>query len=135
MDFNALPVFAVIKKKVSWLTQRQEILAQNIANADTPKYRPSDLKDFSFKDLARRQEFALNMNVSSENHLGGRRKRIRDFADETTRRPFETAPAGNAVVLEEQMGKVNDTALSHDLAQKLYSKQLAMFRTAIGRGR
>ncbi|MGB0670864.1 MAG: flagellar basal body rod protein FlgB [Rhodospirillales bacterium] len=133
MNLNSMPVFAVIKKKVSWLTQRQEVLAQNIANADTPKYRPSDLRAFDFKDLVRRQEHALNMSVSSENHLPGRRQRIRDFSEERERRPFETAPGGNAVVLEEQVGKLNDNGISHELAERLYKKQLNMFKIAIGK--
>ena len=28
---------------MAWLSQRQEVLSQNIANADTPGFRPSDL--------------------------------------------------------------------------------------------
>ena len=46
------------------------------------------------------------------------------FAERVDRDPYETAPAGNAVVLEEQMAKLNHTAVSHRLASELYRKHL-----------
>ena len=61
-------------------------------------------------------------------------KRIRDFDAEQSRKPFETAIAGNAIVLEEQMGKLNETGVNHTMMTQLYRKHLTMFRTALGRG-
>lgn len=133
MDYSSIPLFGVIRKRLSWLAQRQEVLAQNIANSDTPRYRPSDLKAFDFKELIRRESMQINMATTREGHLGGRRKRIRDFTEEVTRRPYETSPDGNAVVLEEQMVKIAQTQISHTLATKLYSKHLEMFLIAIGK--
>ena len=49
MDLNTLGVFKLLNKKMDWLNQRQEVVAENIANVDTPKYKPSDLKTFTFK--------------------------------------------------------------------------------------
>ena len=37
---------------MDWLSQRQGILNQNIANADTPDYRPRDLRAGDFERLA-----------------------------------------------------------------------------------
>ena len=39
MDFGKLPIFDVLARRMGWLGQRQEVLAQNIANADTPGYQ------------------------------------------------------------------------------------------------
>ena len=36
---------------MAWLDRRQGVLAQNIANADTPGYRPQDLKAFDSNAL------------------------------------------------------------------------------------
>ncbi len=132
MDLQSIPLMAATKKRLSWLAQRQEVLAQNVANADTPGYRPKDLKEFGFRELVRREATQVNMSTTGPDHLGGRRRRIRDFATETERRPFETAPAGNAVVLEEQMAKVNETQLAHKLTTELYRKHLGLFRAAVG---
>ena len=130
MDFNQIPLFTAMKRKVAWLTQRQEVLSQNVANADTPGYRPNDLKAFDFKGILRREPMQINMAVTADNQLPGRRRRLRDFSEEQDRKPYETAPAGNSVILEEQMMKVSDSQVKHRLATELYKKQLSLFRIA-----
>lgn len=134
MDLNKISFFAMAKKRMAWLAQRQEVLAQNIANSDTPKYRAKDLEPFAFERLVKRESMQINMDVTEKGHLDGRRKRLRDFTEETERKPFETAPSGNAVILEEQMSKLNENGVSHKLTVELYNKQLKMLKTAIGKG-
>ena len=72
------------------------------------------------------------MTATSASHLSGRRRDPAAFAARVERAPYETAPAGNAVVLEEQMAKINETTVSHSLASGLYRKHLAMLKTATG---
>lgn len=133
MSFSDITLFASVRKRLDWLTQRQEVLAQNIANADTPKYRATDLKAYKFKDILRRESMQLNMSASESNHLPGQRKRIRDFSERTIKSPYETSPNGNSVILEEQMAKVNESQLSHHFTTNIYKKHLAMFKMALGR--
>ncbi len=133
MDFNQIPIFGVLKKRMDWLTQRQEVIATNISNSDSPGYKPKDLKPFDFESLVRREANQLNMTVGSTGHLGGQRKRITDFDAVEERRPFETTPQGNAVVLEEQMMKVAETSAKHKLTAELYKKHIGLFRMALGR--
>jgi flagellar basal-body rod protein FlgB len=133
MDLSKITLFALSKKRMDWLNQRQEVLSQNIANADTPGYRAQDLKKFKFKELIRRESMQLNMDVKNSDHLGGRRKRIKDFAIEKDRKPYETMPGGNAVVIEEQMHKIGETSTKHKITVELYKKHLGMFRMALGR--
>jgi len=131
-ELNSIAVFQAVKKRLNWLGQRQEVLSQNIANADTPKYRANDLKPYNFKELLRREGGQLNMVATGSNHLTGRQKRIRDYASEQGK-PFETAPAGNNVVLEEQMAKVGETGASYQMTTGLYKKHLNMIKIALGR--
>ena len=131
MDLNKISFFAMAKKRLAWLTQRQEVLAHNVDNADTPKFKARDLKAFRFEQMVRRESMQLNMEVTQAGHAGGRRKRIRDFAEETDRHPFETSPADNAIVLEEQMAKIHETNTSHKLTTKLYAKQLSLIVLAV----
>lgn len=135
MELEKLTLFSAVKSKLKYLTQRQEVLAQNIANSDTPKYKAHDLKPYNFRDIMHRQKIQLNMEVTDASHQPGRRKRIRDFAEYTERNPYETAPNGNSVVLEEQMAKVNDTSTRHKLVTQLYKKHLTMITTAVRGGR
>ncbi|MCK5445027.1 MAG: flagellar basal body rod protein FlgB [Rhodospirillaceae bacterium] len=134
MDLDKLTLFGMMKGKMRWLNQRQEVLAQNIANADTPNYRPRDIKAFDFKDMVQAPQNRLNMNATTAGHLPGRVQR-NGVADEVIGRSYETSPDGNAVVLEEQMGKIGETQLGHRLITELYRKQISMFKTAIGKNR
>ncbi len=128
-----MTLFSAVKKRMNWLGERQQVLAQNIANADTPGYRARDLKPLDFGRLIRRQQNQVAMSVSNPAHLPGQPRGNRDFTVSETRKPYETAPAGNSVILEEQMMKINKTALSHKLANELYKKHLGMLRIALGK--
>ncbi len=55
MELDKIALFGLVKKRLAWLAQRQEVLAKNIANADTPGYKPRDLKAFDFKQLVSRK--------------------------------------------------------------------------------
>ncbi|MBT3306672.1 MAG: flagellar basal body rod protein FlgB [Alphaproteobacteria bacterium] len=133
MDFSNVTLFNMVKKRMAWLGQRQEVVAQNIANADTPGYKARDVKGFQFKEMIRSSGGKLTMASTSGNHLRGQSSRAADFGSVETRHPFETNPNGNSVVLEEQMAKMGETSVSHRLTSELYKKHLGMIRTALGR--
>src|SRR5690349_5580690 len=52
MDFSKLPLFSMISQRIGWLSERQKVLAENVANADTPNYKARDLKPQDFAALA-----------------------------------------------------------------------------------
>ncbi len=52
MSLTQAPLFKLISARMSWLAQRQVVLGQNLANADTPNYRPKDLREADFARLA-----------------------------------------------------------------------------------
>jgi flagellar basal-body rod protein FlgB len=131
MELKSMTLFEAVKKRMDWLAQRQEVLSQNIANADSPKYKARDLKPYNFKELLRREGAQLNMVSSGKGHLPGRRKRISDFDSQADRRPFETTPMKNSVVLEEQMSKIGETGASYKMATNLYRKHIGMLRMAL----
>jgi flagellar basal-body rod protein FlgB len=133
MSFNNITLFASVRKRLDWLTQRQEVLSQNIANSDTPEYRARDLKGYKFKDILRRESMQLNMSTSEGSHLPGQRRSLRDFSEHKVRSPYETSPNGNSVILEEQMAKVNESQISHQFTTKIYKKHIQMFMMALGR--
>ena len=135
MDLNKLTLFGLVKGRMGWLSKRQEVLAQNIANSDTPKYKPQDLKAFNFQDMVQRKQTQLNAVTTSPMHMTGARKSTSAFAVAENRTPYETAPNGNAVVLEEQMGKIGETQMQYQLTNELYRKHMGMIKIAIGKAR
>ena len=133
MDLGSLSVFRALQARMRWLNERQEVLAQNVANADTPHYQSRDLKPLNFRDMLRRQEPSLTLAVSQPGHIAVNNKVAeRRAAAETAK--LEANPTGNGVVLEEEMLKVCQTAQDYELMTSLYSKSLGMIKTALGRG-
>lgn len=132
MDLNKISVFQMMKQRLTWLGQRQEVLAQNIANADTPGYRPRDVKPLEFRQIIDGRVAPAVMKRTHGDHMSGQPARAARVDDHVNRRPYETAPSGNAVVLEEQMAMVSETSIAHRLTTELYRKHLGMIRTAIG---
>lgn len=129
MDTNALTLFQALGEKMNYLTQRQRVLAQNIANANTPQYVPSDLKPFTFEDTIDRHQ--LTMKSSNVRHLDGTLGSPRPFSSPEQRRLYESSPDGNGVVLEEQIIKANQTQMDYQLMTRIYEKQVSMMRYAL----
>ena len=129
------PLFNVLSARMSWLGQRQAVLAQNIANADTPDFRPRDLREKDFLRLAESaagRPSRLAIAKTAESHMAGRASATIGLRGEEQRTPYETAPDGNAVILEEQTAKASRTALDHQLASNIYKKYVGMFKIALG---
>lgn len=135
MDLSKMTIFKMVNKRMDFLSQRQKVLSENVANADTPKYHPKDLKPIDFRAMVRTEQNNLRPSQTNSMHLAGT-KPIDRFKS-VTERPkdaYEMSPTGNSVVLEDQMLKVNETAREYQLNANLYQKHLGMIRAAIGRG-
>jgi flagellar basal-body rod protein FlgB len=129
MDLGALDLFKGMAAKMAWLTQRQGVIAQNVANVDTPDYRALDLKPFSFEEAMGAPLAPLRTNPM---HLaaGGRSGNRAD----RERKPYEVAPSGNSVSLEEQMQKAAQTGADYQMITNLYRKSIGFITTALDRG-
>ncbi len=137
MIFNDLPMLTMMTKKLSWLSQRTEMLAQNIANVDTPGFKARDMKDVSFRELVAKQQGQVALTgaprLTNASHMRGT-VAVRVFKDERMPDRSEAALDGNTVSAEQQMLKLGETQAAHQMTLNLYRKQLNMLRTAIGRG-
>lgn len=129
-----LDIFEAIGRKMAWLGQRQSVLAQNIANADTPDYRPQDLKEGAFASALRRSLPKVRPAATDPKHLQGTAMRDGEADVDDQKRVYEVAPSGNSVVLEEQMIKVGKTQMDYQMLSNLYRRHAEMLRTALGRG-
>lgn len=133
MDLGNLGLFKLMSRKMGWQTQRQQVLAQNIANADTPEYKSTDLKPFNFRD-ALSDSRRLQASVTNAAHLQGTRGVGGMNQEQRQKNPYETAPDGNNVILEEQMMKVSQNAMDYQTMTNLYKKQVNMIRASIRSG-
>lgn len=116
-----------IKARMSWASERQSVLARNIANASTPDFIPSDMSEKKFGAFLKREtERAGGGGFRGSFAAGVRGKGIETMAD------GETTPNGNGVNLEKQMMKAAENSLDYQQAAGLYRKALGMWRTALG---
>lgn len=135
MSTTQAPLFQLISARLGWLGQRQVTLSQNIANADTPDYRPHDLRVGDFERLVRtvqHPEQRVALAQTDPGHQGPGPRASIGLAGRDAPTKYETTPDGNAVILEEQMAKATETALDYQLTSNLYSKYLGMIRIALG---
>ena len=128
MDVSRADPIALAEARLRWLEQRQQVLARNIANADTPGFVPSDVAPFA-QHLARAGG-GVALRATSPRHIQPDPSVAVARPD---RRAAEAAPNGNAVSLEEQAMRVADTDTAHALALSLRRRFMEMVRTALGR--
>ena len=133
MDLFQLKLFQRMSERMGWLGARQEVLAQNIANADTPHFVPHDMKALKFVDVLNHVAPIAQARTNAM-HLGGTGQPDASIDEQKTKKQYETAPVGNAVVLEEQMVKLADAQSNYQLMTNLYRKHVDLFKMALGRG-
>ncbi len=116
-----------LKTRMHWNQTRQKLLAENVANADSPGFRPRDLRAPSL------DKGSFTLAQTSPSHMGPSGQR--NGFDGAAARRFEVTPSGNAVNLEDEMLKVAQNQGEFQLAASLYSKSLGLMKIAIGKGR
>ena len=132
MAISDLPVLSALRTKMQWHQQRQKVLAENIANSDTPNFKPRDLEEPKFTPTGSTTgaSSALTLARTNPGHMtlpGG----TDSFGDRKSF--YETRPAGNSVSMEDQMMKVAANQMDYQAATTLYSKSLGLLMTAIGK--
>jgi flagellar basal-body rod protein FlgB len=125
MDPTRTGPIALAERRLHWLDARQRVLAQNVANADTPGFRPSDLRPFQ-ESLAGAE---AGLRLTHARHLAP----AGDPRARQERRVVERSMDGNGVALDREALRIADTETAHALAVSLYRRYLALFRTALGR--
>ncbi|MFC7335247.1 flagellar basal body rod protein FlgB [Rhodocista pekingensis] len=127
MDLAAIGLFHLASRRMDYLGARHQVIAENVANANSPGYRAKDLKAFDFQSAM--QSAAVRPSLTDPAHLAGLRE-ARDFKEDRQAAAYEMAPDGNGVVLEEQMMKAAEVRQAYDLAAGLFQKHVGMLRQA-----
>ena len=140
MDLGDIPLFAMLKGRLGYLADRQKVIAENVANANTPGYMARDLKPYSFQ--AQMQASAASqagtpgvaaagaMAVTQPGHIqkpGAARAGVKPIKKMDSEETLD----GNAVVLEDEMIKLTDTRMDYDAAISFYQSSMGMLKTAI----
>jgi flagellar basal-body rod protein FlgB len=131
-----IPLFAMLKGRMGYLSARQRVIAENVANADTPGYTPRDIAVPNFDQALRAAGSsgaagAGGLARTNSAHLAGPGGAAQASPYTPERSPdSETRLDGNSVVLEEEMLKMAESRMSYDAAISFYQKSLNLLRMA-----
>lgn len=136
MDLDRIPLIGMLVRRMDFLGARQRVIAQNVANADTPGYKPRELSEDAFaREVARATGGGglapVAVATTTAGHMQG--TRVADGAKPRPERSgdYESTPSGNAVVLEQEMTRLAETQMDYDTITGIYRKQVAMIKTAL----
>lgn len=133
MGILQLPMFGLLADKMRWHQARQGVLAENVANAETPGFQAHELKPFDIemqKSQARYQP--LKTAATQPTHFSAFNATSTAYASATDQ-GYEITPEGNGVTLEEQMTKITDNQLDYQTVTALYTRSVSLIKTALGR--
>ncbi|MCB1531615.1 MAG: flagellar basal body rod protein FlgB [Alphaproteobacteria bacterium] len=135
MTTQNLALFKAIGAKMDYLNQRQRIIAQNVSNSDTPGYQPKDLVPVDFSKILKdvTDKNSVSVATTDDMHMPPAGE-LQDPKSKKQKETYEVAPAGNAVIMEEQLINANQNVADYNLMTNLLQKNVSMLRTAIGRG-
>ena len=123
--------FSVLSKALDLRTQRHQVLASNIANADTPNYKA---RDFEFKSAMANAMGANASNggmaMTARGHQSGSNALSGPGALQF-RTESQSAVDGNTVDMDVERSAITDNALQYQILTQLISNKFQGLRTAM----
>lgn len=126
--FGKLDVTRMAQALAAQAGARQGVVAQNIANADTPGYKAQDLPDFA-------EAFATVSGSPMRATRPGHQGSVPPAGAQARAVPGSPAPDGNTVSLETEMVRAVEVRQQHDMALSVYRSVSDIVRSSLGRAR
>jgi flagellar basal-body rod protein FlgB len=130
MGLIDIPIFSMLRTRLEWAQTRQRVLAENVANSDTPNFRPRDLAPPTFDNAS--GSAPVRLATTESGHIPGIGGAGDSFQAER-QGAYDMRPAGNAVNIEDEMMKVAANQMDYQAVTALYTRSLNLLKTAIGK--
>lgn len=123
---------SVYSQALNLRTQRHQVLASNIANADTPNYKA---RDFSFEGAMRNAMAGnataggVNLERTSSGHMSG--VKSSGPAALMYRGDVQSAADGNTVDMDVERSNITENALQYQILTQLISDRFKGMRSAL----
>ena len=129
-----LQLLTALTEKMRWHQTRQTLLAENVANAETPGYRGRDLKAYGFADDLRNNMSVASIATQATNpmHIVKAGSGAEGFGSRQLNN-FEITPEGNGITLEDEMMKVAGNQMDYQAITTLYTRSIKILKTALGK--
>ncbi|MDO5528322.1 MAG: FlgB family protein [Paracoccus sp. (in: a-proteobacteria)] len=127
--FDNIDTIRMARALTAHASTRARLTAVNVANSDTPGFKPRDLRPFqdSYRNTGAAPMRATQGGHFTDSKWGANAARINVEQG-------GAAPNGNAVSLEDEMFRIADLRRQHELSLTVYQSSLGLMRSAIGRG-
>jgi flagellar basal-body rod protein FlgB len=129
MPISDIPILSMLRTRMQWHQERQRVLAENVANADTPNYHARDLAPLKFEQAL--TTASLTLATTDANHIGGGSS-ASPFAEDGGGH-YEVRPRGNTVTHEDEMLKLAGNQMDYDAVTALYTHSINLIKTAVGK--
>jgi flagellar basal-body rod protein FlgB len=142
MDYAAVPLLTGLEARMRFAQQKQHVISQNIANADTPGYKARRVVEPNFGKVLKSVEDSGKGNLVVAPRIAlpdafrsfGSQSAISEASVVDTS-ISEVKPNGNSVSIEDQMSELSNVQIEYGELLNLYRKQLGLFRIALGKSR
>ncbi len=134
MPISDLPILSMLRTRLEWTQSRQKVLAENVANADTPGFQARDLAPLKFAPAGEpgSEVSAVALATTARGHIASLGPTPNSFKSRSDGQ-YEVRPTGNAVNLEEEMMKVAANQMDFQTATALYTHSLNLIKIALGK--
>jgi len=120
----------MLRARMHWHQERQRLLSENVANADTQNFRPRDLTPLQFDPNP--QLTAIGLERTKPSHFASSEASSSQFQSSRSG-GFQVRTSGGAVNLEDEMIKVAANQMDYQAATTLYTRSLGLIKTALGK--
>jgi flagellar basal-body rod protein FlgB len=129
MPISDIPILSMLRERMEWHQERQRVLAENVANADTSDYQAKDLAppDFS-RELS---AASVSLATTEPGHIAASSGGSQFSIDSSAR--YEVRPRGNSVTHEDEMMKAASNQMDFDAVSDLYTRSLSLIKLAVGK--
>ncbi|HZQ14607.1 MAG TPA: flagellar basal body rod protein FlgB [Pseudolabrys sp.] len=135
MAITDIPILSMLRTRLEWAQARQKVLAENVANSDTPNYRARDLAPLKFEtpaEVSPATVSSVSLTRTESGHLEGFGAKPEPFRSQT-KANAEVGPTGNSVNLEQEMMNVAANQMDYQAATAIYTRSLKLIKTALGK--
>jgi flagellar basal-body rod protein FlgB len=135
MPLIDIPILSMLRTRMQWQQARQEVLAENVANADTPNYKARDLvpPDFSSQLSQVASVGSVGLSVTDPNHIAGQAGGGDSEFQTDAKARYEIRPRGNAVSHEDEMMKLGNNQMDYEAVTAMYTHSLGLIKIALDR--
>jgi flagellar basal-body rod protein FlgB len=135
MGIGDIQILSMLRTRLEWAQSRQRVLAENVANSDTPGFQARDLTPLKFDAPGERRAGVtpVALATTEPDHIAGPGPAQSPFRSQRAGKNYEVRPTGNVVNVEEEMMKVAANQMDFQTATALYTHSLNLIKIALGK--